>query len=56
MPFPYNDIVDPLDLAAQQGRRQLGDEDPVRPLPPVPPPAPGTKAQGKPRTGQPVPR
>jgi len=56
MPFPYNDIVDPLDLAAQQGRRQLGDEDPVRPVPPAPPPAPGTKAQGKPRNGQPVPR
>ncbi|HMG52137.1 MAG TPA: hypothetical protein VK601_01620 [Kofleriaceae bacterium] len=28
MPYPYNDIVDPLDLAAQQGRRQLGDDEP----------------------------
>ncbi|HEU4734277.1 MAG TPA: hypothetical protein VFT22_40575 [Kofleriaceae bacterium] len=29
MPYPYNDIVDPLDLAAQKGRRQLGDDEPV---------------------------
>jgi hypothetical protein len=29
MPFPYNNIVDPLDLAAQQGRRQLGDDEPA---------------------------
>jgi hypothetical protein len=28
MPYPYNDIVDPLDLAAQRGRRQLGDDEP----------------------------
>jgi hypothetical protein len=28
MPYPYNDIVDPLDLAAQHGRRQLGDDEP----------------------------
>lgn len=28
MPYPYNDIVDPLDLAAQAGRRQLGDDEP----------------------------
>jgi hypothetical protein len=28
MPYPYNDIVDPLDLAAQEGRRQLGDDEP----------------------------
>jgi hypothetical protein len=28
MPYPYHDIVDPLDLAAQQGRRQLGDDEP----------------------------
>ncbi len=26
MPYPYNGIVDPLDVAAQQGRGQLGDE------------------------------
>jgi hypothetical protein len=26
MPYPYNDLVDPLDLAAQEGRRQLGDQ------------------------------
>ena len=29
MPYPYNDIVDPLDLAAQQGRHQLGDDEPA---------------------------
>jgi hypothetical protein len=29
MPYPYNGIVDPLDLAAQQGRRQLGDDEPA---------------------------
>lgn len=28
MPYPYNAIVDPLDLAAQAGRRQLGDDEP----------------------------
>ena len=28
MPYPYNAIVDPLDLASQQGRRQLGDDEP----------------------------
>jgi hypothetical protein len=28
MPYPYNDIVDPLDLAAQNGRGQLGDDEP----------------------------
>jgi hypothetical protein len=28
MPYPYNAIVDPLDLAAQLGRRQLGDDEP----------------------------
>jgi len=37
MPYPYNAIVDPLDVAAQRGRRQLddasdpGDDQPVRP-------------------------
>jgi hypothetical protein len=29
MPYPYNDIVDPLDLAAQQDRKQLGDDEPA---------------------------
>lgn len=29
MPYPYNDIVDPLDLAAQTGRKQLGDDEPA---------------------------
>lgn len=29
MPYPYNDIVDPLDLAAQNGRGQLGDDEPA---------------------------
>ena len=28
MPYPYNAIVDPLDLAAQEGRKQLGDDEP----------------------------
>jgi hypothetical protein len=27
--FPYNGIADPLDLAAQRGRGQLGDEEPA---------------------------
>ena len=29
MPYPYNDIVDPLDFAAQNGRRQLGNDEPA---------------------------
>jgi hypothetical protein len=29
MPYPYNDLVDPLDLAAQNGRKQLGDDEPA---------------------------
>lgn len=29
MPFPYNAIVDPLDFAAQKGRKQLGDDEPA---------------------------
>jgi hypothetical protein len=29
MPYPYNDIVDPLALAAQQGKKQLGDDEPA---------------------------
>lgn len=28
MPYPYNGIVDPLDVAAQEGRGQLGDPEP----------------------------
>lgn len=28
MPYPYHDLVDPLDLAAQDGRGQLGDDEP----------------------------
>ena len=28
MPYPYNDITDPLDLAAMQGRNQLRDDEP----------------------------
>lgn len=28
MPYPYNTIVDPLDVAAQQGGKQLGDDEP----------------------------
>jgi hypothetical protein len=29
MPFPYNGLVDPLDLAAQRGGKQLGDDEPA---------------------------
>ena len=29
LPFPYNGIADPLDVAAQRGRGQLGDEEPA---------------------------
>lgn len=29
MPYPYNDIVDPLDAAAREGRHQLGDDEPA---------------------------
>jgi hypothetical protein len=29
LPFPYNGLVDPLDMAAQKGRSQLGDEEPA---------------------------
>jgi hypothetical protein len=29
LPFPYNGLVDPLDMAAQRGRGQLGDEEPA---------------------------
>jgi hypothetical protein len=28
VPYPYNGLVDPLDVAAQQGRGQLGDPEP----------------------------
>ncbi|HEY5951477.1 MAG TPA: hypothetical protein VIV40_38550 [Kofleriaceae bacterium] len=29
VPYPYNDIVDALDLMATQGRKQLGDDEPA---------------------------
>ena len=29
MPYPYNDLTDPLDLLANQGRKQLGDDEPA---------------------------
>jgi len=29
VPYPYNDITDALDLMAQQGQRQLGDDEPA---------------------------
>ena len=29
VPYPYNGLVDPLDVAAQQGRGQLGDDEPA---------------------------
>ncbi|MBA3540598.1 MAG: hypothetical protein H0T79_13390 [Deltaproteobacteria bacterium] len=28
MPYPYNGIVDPLDMAGQAGKGQLGDDEP----------------------------
>jgi hypothetical protein len=28
MPYPYNTIVDPMDVASQKGRKQLGDDEP----------------------------
>jgi len=65
MPYPYNDIVDPLDLAAQDGRRQLGgggDDEPAamkpaRPATPAtpakPPASSGAKAKPARRTSGP---
>ncbi len=29
MPFPYNSLVDPLDVAAQRSGKQLGDDEPT---------------------------
>ncbi len=29
MPYPYNTIVDPMDVAAQRDRKQLGDDEPA---------------------------
>jgi hypothetical protein len=29
VPYPYNDITNPLDLAANQGQQQLGDDEPA---------------------------
>jgi len=29
LPFPYNGLVDPLDLVVQKGRKQLGDDEPA---------------------------
>jgi hypothetical protein len=29
VPYPYNDITDALDLMAAQGRKQLGDDEPL---------------------------
>jgi len=29
MPYPYNSIVDPMDVAAQRDRKQLGDDEPA---------------------------
>ena len=29
VPYPYHDISDPLDMAASQGRGQLGDDEPA---------------------------
>jgi hypothetical protein len=48
MPYPYNDIVDPLDLAAQNGHRQLGDDEPAEIKAPKAPSAkPGKPAKPK---------
>jgi hypothetical protein len=50
MPYPYNDIVDPLDLAAQGGRGQLGDDEPADVKGPRPAkPAKPAPAKAKPR-------
>jgi hypothetical protein len=29
VPYPYNDLTDPLDLTANQGQSQLGDDEPA---------------------------
>jgi len=29
VPYPYNDITDPLDLLAQKSGKQLGDDEPA---------------------------
>jgi len=29
VPYPYNDITDPLDVLSQQGQKQLGDDEPA---------------------------
>ena len=29
MPYPYNTIVDPLDMQSQKGGKQLGDDEPA---------------------------
>jgi hypothetical protein len=29
VPYPYNDIQDPLDVLAQHGQKQLGDDEPA---------------------------
>jgi hypothetical protein len=29
MPYPYNDITQPLDMLSQEGRKQLGDDEPA---------------------------
>jgi hypothetical protein len=29
LPYPYNGLADPLDMAAQRGRGQLGDDEPA---------------------------
>ncbi len=29
VPYPYNDIADPLDMLGQQGGKQLGDDEPA---------------------------
>jgi hypothetical protein len=52
MPYPYNDIVDPLDLAAQDGRRQLGvgDDDPAAMKAAKPAASTGAKAKPARRT------
>jgi hypothetical protein len=47
MPYPYNDLVDPLDLAAQDGRRQLGDDEPAEVKAGKPPGDARAKAKAK---------
>jgi hypothetical protein len=47
VPYPYNDITDPLDMLAQQGQKQLGDDEPADLKAPQVPASPGRAAPPK---------